>query len=98
MFPMPVAYTPGVKGTINRMMANAVTAKQNGYVYVYFSNESDEFVYFDNFILSHELSSLREETHYYPFGLTMSAILSRAVGKMNTSLSIMERNCRIRKY
>jgi RHS repeat-associated protein len=80
---IPVAYTPGVKGTISKVMANAITTKQNGYVYVYFSNESDELVYFDNFTLTHELSSLREETHYYPFGLTMAAISSRAVGKLD---------------
>lgn len=80
---IPVAYTPGVKGTINKTLADAVTAKQNGYVYVYFGNESDELVYFDNFVLTHELSSLREETHYYPYGLTMAAISSRAVGELN---------------
>jgi RHS repeat-associated protein len=76
---IPVGYSPNMKGTINKMWANAVAARQNGYVYVYFSNESDELVYFDNFVVTHELSSLREENHYYPFGLQMSAISSRAL-------------------
>lgn len=77
---IPVPYSPNTKGTISRVMANAVSAHKNGYVYVYFSNESDEMVYFDNFMLTHELGAIREETHYYPFGLTMAGISSRAIG------------------
>ncbi len=80
---LPVLYQPGVKGTLVKISGNAIQARQNGYVYVYFSNESDEMVYFDNFIVTHELGSLREETHYYPFGLTMAAISSRAIGKLD---------------
>jgi hypothetical protein len=80
---IPVAYSPNTKATISRMFANAIAARQNGYVYVYFSNESDEMVYFDNFMLTHEFGAIREETHYYPFGLTMAAISSKAVGKLD---------------
>lgn len=76
---VPVAYTPNAKGTIDRMATNAITAKRSGYVYVYFSNESDEFVYFDNFMLTHEAGPIMEETHYYPFGLTMAGISSKAL-------------------
>jgi RHS repeat-associated protein len=66
-------------GTINKLGASAVNVKKNGYAYIYFSNESEEFVYFDNFLLTHERSSILEETHYYPFGLVMSGISSKAV-------------------
>jgi RHS repeat-associated protein len=76
---VPVAYTPGVMGTISKKAVNAVTAKKSGYVYVYFSNESDELVYFDNFMLTHEAGPIIEETHYYPFGLTMAGISSKAL-------------------
>jgi RHS repeat-associated protein len=80
---LPVAYTPNTKGTLSRIAASAVNVRQNGYVYVYFSNESDELVYFDNLMLTHEKGAVLEENHYYPFGLTMSAISSHAIGKMD---------------
>ncbi len=75
----PVPYLVNTKGTISKMLANALTAQRNGYVYVYFSNESNESVYFDNFMLTHELGSLREETHYYPFGLAIAGLSSKAL-------------------
>ncbi|WP_343307379.1 DUF6443 domain-containing protein [Chitinophaga niabensis] len=77
---IPVAYIPNQKGTIDKRLANAVLAKKSGYVYVYFSNESDEMVYFDNFMLTHERGRLLEESHYYPFGLLMAGISSKSFG------------------
>ena len=79
---VPVSYSPNVKGTISLLASAAVEAKKNGYVYIYFSNESDELVYFDNFTLKHERGRILEETHYYPFGLTMAGISSKAMGKL----------------
>jgi hypothetical protein len=68
---------PNQKGTISKLGADAIDAQKNGYVYVYFSNESNEMVYFDNLMLTHEKGRVLEETHYYPFGLTMAAISSK---------------------
>jgi RHS repeat-associated protein len=77
---VPVAYLPNQKGTIDKRFANSLLAKKSGYVYLYFSNESDELVYFDNFMLTHERGRLLEESHYYPFGLLMAGISGKSFG------------------
>lgn len=65
-------------GQIVVALGSARHAAKNGYCYVYISNESDDMVYFDNFTLKHTRSAILEETHYYPFGLVMSGISSKA--------------------
>jgi RHS repeat-associated protein len=55
-----------------------ITVPKNGYIFVYCSNESKYNVYFDNLQVIHTRSAILEETHYYPFGLAIAPISSKA--------------------
>lgn len=63
-----------------------IAAGKNGYVYIYCSNESPVNVFFDNIQVVHTRGPILEETHYYPYGLIMNGISSKAAGFLQNDL------------
>ncbi|PZR09054.1 MAG: hypothetical protein DI539_22300, partial [Flavobacterium psychrophilum] len=78
-----VGASGSVKSHWNDAQLQNIPVLENGYIYVYVSNESNTNVYFDNLQLFHTRGPVLEETHYYPFGLTMAGISSKAAGKLD---------------
>jgi RHS repeat-associated protein len=62
------------------------TVVRHGYLYVYLSNESPQNLFFDNLVINHQRGPVLEETHYYPFGLTINGLSSKAIGKTENRL------------
>ncbi|UYQ91124.1 DUF6443 domain-containing protein [Chitinophaga horti] len=67
---------------LQTLAADKMVMKESGFLYVYASNESAQDVYFDNLAVMSGSSPVLEETHYYPFGLTMAGISTKAVGPL----------------
>ncbi|MBL7833260.1 MAG: hypothetical protein JNK18_04870 [Cyclobacteriaceae bacterium] len=65
-----------------------IVASEEGYMYVYLSyeNESNNFVYFDDFKVSLQRSNVIQYNEYYPFGLQTSTSWTRENTKDNNYL------------
>lgn len=67
---------------LQTLAADKIVMKESGFLYVYTSNETAQDVFFDNVAVVLEQGAVLEETHYYPFGLTMSGVSTKAVGPL----------------
>ena len=79
-YPQCGAIPVGEADILNTLAQNDIDVTRNGYLYVYLSNDTESWdVFFDNLAVNHRTGPLLEETHYYPFGLTMAGISAKAL-------------------
>ncbi len=65
--------------SIEGVLPFSTTVPKNGYVYVYLSNDSRNIpVYFDDFVVNHKRGAIIEDNAFYPHGLKINGISSRA--------------------
>jgi RHS repeat-associated protein len=78
---------PGFADNMQVLAQQGLPIAKSGYLFVYLSNETNKRdVFFDNLTMAHYKGPLTEETQYYPFGLTMAGISSKAVGRLDNKL------------
>ncbi|WP_326993791.1 DUF6443 domain-containing protein [Chitinophaga sp. 212800010-3] len=78
-----VKQVQGTPDALQTLATDRMVIEKTGFVYIYTSNESGQDVFFDNLVVSHSSGPLLEETHYYPFGLTMAGISANALKGSN---------------
>jgi len=72
---------PLISGTMQKQPLSGpsnMVIRRNGYLYVYLSNEANQFVYFDDLVINHKRGPLTEQKDYYAFGLEIPGLSTQA--------------------
>ena len=89
----------GADNAFTTHVKNNLDISRNGYLYIYVSNETPNInVYFDNLQVTHIKGAIVEETHYYPFGLTMSGISSQAANSTPNKIKFQEQELASKEF
>lgn len=77
---------------LQTLARNGLPIAKSGYLFVYLSNEvaaggEGINVFFDNLTVQHYTGPLVEENVYYPYGLQMAGIGSRALGRLRNKFT-----------
>ncbi len=73
-------FVVGSTNVLNTLAYSGIPITKNGYLYIWVSNKTHGWdVFFDNLSVKQYSGAIMEETHYYPFGLTMAGISSKAL-------------------
>jgi RHS repeat-associated protein len=79
-YPQSGAIAVRSAGVLDSLIITGIPVTKSGYLYIWVSNETPNWdVFFDNLRVVHYSGPLLEETHYYPFGLTIAALSSMAL-------------------
>jgi len=63
-------------------LTSQLNIKKNGYVYAFVENDDKTDVFFDDLTIKHTTGHLLQEDSYYPFGLQIRALSSRALNRL----------------
>ena len=73
--------------------------EKNGYLFVFVANSDESIpVYFDNLQVTHIRGPILEENHYYPFGLTMEGISSKAANVSPNNIGITGKEIQSKEF
>ncbi len=72
---------------LQTLATSGLPVVKSGYLFVYLSYQAkmadgEKPVFFDNLVVQHYTGPLTEENVYYPFGLPMAGISSKAIGRV----------------
>jgi RHS repeat-associated protein len=91
-YPQSGAIPVGNPDVLNTLAYSGIPINKNGYLYIWVSNETQGWdVFFDNLSIQHRTAPIMEETHYYPFGLTMAGISSSAAGSLKNRFQFLNK-------
>lgn len=71
------------ENTLGDLAVLDIAIPDNGYLYIYVTNESSKYVDFDNLQIRHHTGAVLEEEHYYPYGMLIQNLSYMAIDPEN---------------